>query len=631
MYSSRQAPRSVRLEREQADLIAMDRISNELINTNTAAKSNTTTAEGEKDEQIADLTSERKRSGYSPVLLKTRPTNSRRRSSLIHPDPIELPKLLKASRPPSTSTYSSSKNGTHLSHQLSESILSPLQVTCHARTRVPTPHGEVFLHLYKNNHDDKEHLAFVFDRQQLEGRSKQGDALEDDDEHIPYGDLRSRSLDSTWRRGETDTERIVRGAYMGRLSTSSAVPSTGISNSTPLNSLPEITEQSEKGEEEKEPVLIRIHSECFTGETIGSQRCDCGEQLDEAFRLIASSPSGLGVIIYLRQEGRGIGLLEKIKAYNLQDLGHDTVTANLLLGHNADMRTYGIAGEMLRDLGIGSVRLLTNNPDKIESVEKEGIKVVERVPMVPRGWGVSTFTSSSKQKKEEKEKRRRKAMVTKAKNKRNNSPTTVSYFPFIASPDSHLHTSTSYTKESSHNDTSSADEDDDEEEDDAKEAQEDYLIAMNRTGVGMIGAGTTQSAELDRYLRTKIERMGHLLVVPNPPPNTPTASTERRGKTSKSDNYEKRKLFAAATSGSTSDSHPRLDTSGNPTSSSLSPKEKRMQMMMTVPSDDEDSEKTGNGLEESVASLIQTDPESLNCGEDCVECAEAPYWEGELE
>jgi GTP cyclohydrolase II len=134
-------------------------------------------------------------------------------------------------------------------------------------------------------------------------------------------------------------------------------------------------------------------------------RCDCGEQLDEAIRLMSqpiSIPSarpseppthipGRGVVIYMRQEGRGIGLLSKIRAYNLQDLGHDTVTANLMLGHGADERGYEAAIAILQDLGLGSstgegVRLLTNNPDKVRAMEREGLKVAERMPMIPRSW-----------------------------------------------------------------------------------------------------------------------------------------------------------------------------------------------------------------------------------------------------
>lgn len=124
-------------------------------------------------------------------------------------------------------------------------------------------------------------------------------------------------------------------------------------------------------------VLTRVHSECFTGDVLGSQRCDCGEQLHAAMQMIAQH--GLGVIIYLRQEGRGIGLEHKLHAYNLQDQGYDTVDANLMLGHQADEREYSAAAEMLADLQIRSIRLMTNNPDKIESLQALGIDVLERI------------------------------------------------------------------------------------------------------------------------------------------------------------------------------------------------------------------------------------------------------------
>jgi GTP cyclohydrolase II len=129
-------------------------------------------------------------------------------------------------------------------------------------------------------------------------------------------------------------------------------------------------------------VLVRVHSECFTGDVLGSLRCDCGEQLAQAIQLIGQE--GAGIIIYLRQEGRGIGLLDKLRAYNLQDQGYDTVDANILLGHGEDERDYATAALILKDLGVPSVRLLTNNPLKIESLQAYGIAVAARVPLPPR-------------------------------------------------------------------------------------------------------------------------------------------------------------------------------------------------------------------------------------------------------
>lgn len=131
----------------------------------------------------------------------------------------------------------------------------------------------------------------------------------------------------------------------------------------------------------KENVLVRMHSECFTGDVLGSLRCDCGEQLQQAMEAIAAE--GAGVIVYLRQEGRGIGLLAKLQAYNLQDEGYDTVEANLMLGHQADSRDYTVAARILQDLGVQSVRLLTNNPDKIEKLEALGVAVTKRMALRP--------------------------------------------------------------------------------------------------------------------------------------------------------------------------------------------------------------------------------------------------------
>ena len=301
-------------------------------------------------------------------------------------------------------------------------------VNCVVRARIPTTTGqEMFLHLYQNNIDNKEHLAIVFG---------------------PH--IRSRSLDKP-RPGETELDRMIRGAYTGRLypgRTTSSVDSTtatasplrkslhkqgtsianGTTTGTTVRGTHTVREhKSESGQtisadarivgQQRLPQspLVRIHSECYTGETVWSARCDCGEQLDEAARLMSlpSAQESGGVIVYLRQEGRGIGLSEKLKAYNLQDLGSDTVEANLLLRHPADARSYGLATAILIDLGLGTeatlqgsgaegegsqgndnlerrkgIRLLTNNPDKIRAIEgpSRDVIVEERVPMIPIAW-----------------------------------------------------------------------------------------------------------------------------------------------------------------------------------------------------------------------------------------------------
>ncbi|MFN8608804.1 MAG: GTP cyclohydrolase II [Vulcanimicrobiota bacterium] len=174
--------------------------------------------------------------------------------------------------------------------------MKQLMVRRMASARVPVEHGDFQLHLYRNNQDGLDHLAYVL------------------------GELQGQS-----------------------------------------------------------GVLTRIHSECFTGDVLGSLRCDCGPQLHESLAMI--SRRGSGVLLYLRQEGRGIGLLEKLRAYNLQDEGFDTVDANLRLGHPADARDYSTAALILQHLAVSSVDLITNNPAKIESLQQLGVKVERRVPL----------------------------------------------------------------------------------------------------------------------------------------------------------------------------------------------------------------------------------------------------------
>jgi len=145
------------------------------------------------------------------------------------------------------------------------------------------------------------------------------------------------------------------------------------------------------------PVLVRVHSECLTGDAFHSLRCDCGEQLDAAMREIAKE--GRGVLLYMRQEGRGIGLVNKIRAYELQDKGKDTVEANILLGFPADMRDYGIGAQILYELGIRKIRLLTNNPKKLVGLSGHGLEVVERVPLQIKENDVNRFYLKTKKDK----------------------------------------------------------------------------------------------------------------------------------------------------------------------------------------------------------------------------------------
>jgi GTP cyclohydrolase II len=129
-----------------------------------------------------------------------------------------------------------------------------------------------------------------------------------------------------------------------------------------------------------DPTPVRIHSECLTGDAFGSLRCDCGPQLNAALSII--NKIGYGCLVYLRQEGRGIGLLAKIQAYNLQDKGADTLDANLLLGHPADARDYSLAATILNAVGTNRINLMTNNPDKVEQLTSLGVEVVKRMPLI---------------------------------------------------------------------------------------------------------------------------------------------------------------------------------------------------------------------------------------------------------
>ncbi|KAJ1917733.1 GTP cyclohydrolase II [Mycoemilia scoparia] len=275
-------------------------------------------------------------------------------SRLLSPSPTIAP-LASTISAIATASISNGKND------------APVNVEAQVRARIPFPEGEFNLYLYKNDQDTKEHLALVFGNR-----------------------ITSKSLERP-RKGESEMDRKIRGAKprSSNNSENQETTTTNVDHNVGYNDT-----------NTKTGTLVRIHSECFTGETVSSVRCDCGYQLAEAMRLIRKE--GHGVIVYLRQEGRNIGLLEKLKAYNVQDMGHNTVEANLLLNHPADGRTYGAARAILEDLGVTEIRLLTNNPDKIKQIKGDAsspsdgdyLDIKEHVPMVPKWWGSSKETPS---------------------------------------------------------------------------------------------------------------------------------------------------------------------------------------------------------------------------------------------
>ncbi|KAI8802321.1 GTP cyclohydrolase-2 [Cladochytrium replicatum] len=331
---------------------------------------------------------------------------------------------------------------------LSQSALSPslrpcgpsslLKVECLVRARIPTTdpsRGQCHLLSYINNHDALEHLAIVYgdihsktlNRILVRGETDldraargalpleraealgflHGRANENGNGNgnggVVHAQPRNANAHSALLLALGDPHAAAHAHHANGHAPNRPASATGLASSNPAAALPVLllpnghstppppsplaaaaTAIGTPSESAESAPLVRIHSSCFTGETLGSARCDCAEQLQESLRMIASE--GRGVVVYLQQEGRGIGLRDKLRAYNLQDLGADTVTANTLLHHPPDARQYTVAAAILADLGSDPVRLLTNNPDKIAQLTRDGVRVAGRVPMVPLSW-----------------------------------------------------------------------------------------------------------------------------------------------------------------------------------------------------------------------------------------------------
>lgn len=576
MYASRQAPRSVRLRREQE---AKERLAQAKAEQDEKTRDTQSRSEQREESPANAATVRQAHQGHVQDMVGTRASDEAPLPGAPTSQPLPLPstappslaiakaleerKAIAASPNlalgslPSPSLQivggqlgQSALPQTPLNRSAISSIVRPppLSVRCHARTRIPTPHGEVFCHLYRNNYDTKEHLALVIDPEQNDEESMMISKDGKPHRHSKGRPLRSKTLDEVWGPEETDMERIVRGAYVGRLGPSYQVASRP-------SDLGKIEQAAEEDEGESIAPLVRIHSECYTGETIGSQRCDCGEQLDEAIRLISQSGSEAqeacsssrhrhhessgtkpyypprGVVVYLRQEGRGIGLLDKLMAYNLQDMGHDTVSANVLLGHLPDARKYDVASAILRDLGVDDCRLLTNNPEKMEALEAEGVHVRERVGMVPRAWRCGGRSSHSKRNKRKATARQSKKSVGKQRKSRVHELATshgsldqsiLSQADTDSEEDAHGvgHAHRLSEQEENSSDSEAGDSD----------ASHDSYVShlMRRSGATMLGGSITRGPELEKYLRTKVERMGHLLELP--PGEVAQEATKRKAK-----------------------------------------------------------------------------------------------------